>query len=60
MSIYFSCYFQAKDFRKFWGERCDLRRFPDSSIREAVVWKGNNMANKRAILGKVVRYILQK
>lgn len=29
---------EAKEFRKFWGERSELRRFKDGRICESVVW----------------------
>jgi U3 small nucleolar RNA-associated protein 22 len=28
-------------FRLFWGNKCELRRFQDGSIVEAVVWDAN-------------------
>ncbi|KAF2664907.1 Nrap protein [Microthyrium microscopicum] len=30
---------EAEQFRKFWGEKAELRRFKDGSIRESLVWK---------------------
>lgn len=29
----------AAAFRQLWGERAELRRFQDGSIREAVAWQ---------------------
>jgi len=29
---------EAKDFREFWGERSELRRFQDGVVKEVVVW----------------------
>ncbi|VDM94980.1 unnamed protein product [Thelazia callipaeda] len=34
---------EAVHFREFWGEVCELRRFPDNSICEAVVWNAPNV-----------------
>lgn len=29
----------VSDFRRFWGDKCELRRFKDGSIVEALVWE---------------------
>ncbi|XP_015788295.1 nucleolar protein 6 [Tetranychus urticae] len=51
---------EANEFREFWGEKSELRRFQEGSIRETVFWKCDTAADKRAIIGKIVKYILQK
>ncbi|KAL8243927.1 hypothetical protein R6Q59_010185 [Mikania micrantha] len=33
---------EANDFRKFWGEKSELRRFRDGSITETLVWSSNS------------------
>uniref|UniRef100_A0A158Q7J7 Nucleolar protein 6 n=1 Tax=Elaeophora elaphi TaxID=1147741 RepID=A0A158Q7J7_9BILA len=33
----------AVHFRQFWGNICELRKFPDNAICEAVVWDSNNV-----------------
>jgi len=33
----------AADFRQFWGDRSELRRFQDGVVREVVVWGGDNI-----------------
>ncbi|KAM3720026.1 Nucleolar protein [Dirofilaria immitis] len=33
----------AVHFRQFWGDICELRRFPDNAICEAVVWDSSNV-----------------
>ncbi|KAL3993759.1 Nrap family protein, partial [Acanthocheilonema viteae] len=33
----------AVHFRQFWGDICELRKFPDNAICEAVVWGSNNV-----------------
>ncbi|XP_055354157.1 nucleolar protein 6-like [Paramacrobiotus metropolitanus] len=53
---------EAEGFRGFWGTACQLRRFPDGSLREAVVWPcgtGTRM-EKRTVCGKIVRTVLQR
>lgn len=43
--------FESEAFRMFWGPRCELRRFQDGSIVDAVVWEGNHLFyNKSAVL----------
>ena len=34
---------EAADFRAWWGDRAELRRFPDGAVREAVVWGGEGL-----------------
>ncbi|VDK78472.1 unnamed protein product [Onchocerca ochengi] len=34
----------AVHFRQFWGDICELRKFPDNAICEAVVWGSSNVA----------------
>lgn len=54
---------EAKEFREFWGEKAELRRFQDGAINEAVVWEGcgqEGMAAKRTICHQIIRYLLQK
>ncbi|CAG9533984.1 unnamed protein product [Cercopithifilaria johnstoni] len=33
----------AVHFRQFWGDICELRKFPDNAICEAVVWGSSNV-----------------
>nr|CAD7569233.1 unnamed protein product [Timema californicum] len=49
---------EAEKFRDFWGPKSELRRFPDSSICEAVVWGVTTLADKRMVCGQVVEYLL--
>ncbi|XP_034171311.2 nucleolar protein 6 Mat89Ba [Osmia lignaria lignaria] len=52
---------EANEFRKFWGDKSELRRFQDGSIREAVVWsKGKTLSGKRLICKKIVIFLLTK
>lgn len=50
---------QAADFRQFWGEKSELRRFQDGAICEAVVWQASTLAQKRLIPEHIVRHLLQ-
>ena len=40
-------------FRRFWGERSELRRFQDGAVKEVVVW-GNQ---KDAVIGDIARAV---
>lgn len=48
----------AKDFREFWGDKCELRRFKDGSILESIVWQADTPLARGAIVGQILRYIL--
>ncbi|XP_061392483.1 nucleolar protein 6 [Musca vetustissima] len=51
----------AAEFRAFWGEKAQLRRFQDGTITESVVWANANddLAKKRLIVRSIVLYLLQ-
>ncbi|KAH8418447.1 hypothetical protein KR009_004270, partial [Drosophila setifemur] len=51
----------AADFRRFWGEKSNLRRFQDGSITEAVVWGAAQDApsKKRLIVRQIVLHLLE-
>ncbi|XP_074649988.1 nucleolar protein 6-like [Tubulanus polymorphus] len=49
---------EAAEFRAFWGEKSDLRRFQDSSICEAVVWPSKTIAERRTVVKRIVEYII--
>jgi len=46
-------------FRAFWGEKSELRRFKDSSIKEAAVWEMFSK-ERHLIVGEICRYALVK
>ncbi|KAA8898820.1 Nrap protein [Sphaerosporella brunnea] len=46
---------KAAAFRKFWGSKAELRRFPDGSIIESVTWPAKS---KTPVYQQIVRYIL--
>ncbi|XP_078407472.1 nucleolar protein 6 [Cetorhinus maximus] len=50
---------EAAEFRDFWGENSELRRFQDGSICEAVLWQGDNMCDCRLIPGQIIKHLLQ-
>uniref|UniRef100_A0A4W3I5E7 Nucleolar protein 6 n=1 Tax=Callorhinchus milii TaxID=7868 RepID=A0A4W3I5E7_CALMI len=50
---------EAAEFRNFWGERSELRRFQDGSICEAVLWKGDNACDRRLIPEQIIAHLLQ-
>lgn len=55
-------FFQAEEFRKFWGDKSELRRFQDGSISEAVVWlseKDITLSQRRVINRLITEYLLQ-
>lgn len=43
-------------FRRFWGEKAELRRFRDGTILESLVW--NNLGPKRTIVDSIVSHVL--
>lgn len=46
---------EAISFRKFWGEKAELRRFKDGSILESLVWDAQST---RPIFEQIVRYLV--
>lgn len=40
---------QAAEFREFWGEKAELRRFKDGSISEALVWSSSTSVTLQII-----------
>ncbi|KAF2130024.1 Nrap protein [Dothidotthia symphoricarpi CBS 119687] len=47
---------EAAAFRKFWGDKSELRRFKDGSILESVVWS----AKDKSVVEQIVRYCLKQ
>jgi U3 small nucleolar RNA-associated protein 22 len=45
----------SAEFRKFWGDKAELRRFRDGSITESLVWSEETPA-----IQQIVSYILQR
>lgn len=48
---------EAAAFRKFWGEKAELRRFKDGSILESLVW-ASPLESGQPVLEQVIRYLL--
>lgn len=50
---------EAKEFRSFWSEKSQLRRFKDGDVCEAVVWSDSKVAisKKRCIVRDIVHYV---
>ncbi|RWS28285.1 nucleolar protein 6-like protein [Leptotrombidium deliense] len=51
---------EAEDFKLYWEELSELRRFQDGEVCEAVYWKASNINEKRHIFRTALRHILQK
>ena len=49
---------EAASFRKFWGEKSELRRFKDGSILETTVWSAKDPS--LSVLEQIVVHILSK
>ncbi|RPA72847.1 Nrap protein [Ascobolus immersus RN42] len=49
---------EAAVFRKFWGEKSELRRFKDGSILESLVWDIKDSRNP--VINQIVRYLIGK
>ena len=49
---------EAASFRKFWGEKSELRRFRDGSILETTVWSAKNPSS--SVVEQIVLYVLSK
>jgi U3 small nucleolar RNA-associated protein 22 len=48
----------CEEFRSFWGDKSELRRFKDGAIQESVVWEADAPAARASIVGQVVSYLL--
>lgn len=48
----------ATAFRKFWGEKAELRRFKDGSIIESLIWTEKDQA--RTFLQQIVFYVIER
>jgi U3 small nucleolar RNA-associated protein 22 len=50
---------EAREFRNFWGDKSELRRFQDSTICEAVYFESNTIAEKRVVYSKIIKHIMK-
>ena len=46
----------ASAFRKFWGEKAELRRFKDGSILESLIW--SERSGQKSILQQIVGFVV--
>ena len=51
---------RARQFRDFWGDRAELRRFKDGSITESVVWDVKSADERTHIPSMIVKHLLQR
>lgn len=49
---------EADEFRQFWGKLASNRRFRDGSAKVAIYFKTRTIQEKRAIVKKILQYIL--
>jgi U3 small nucleolar RNA-associated protein 22 len=47
---------EAASFRKFWGEKAELRRFKDGSILESLVWSQKDP--ERPVIHQIIEYLV--
>ncbi|OBZ77304.1 Nucleolar protein 6 [Grifola frondosa] len=50
----------AGQFRDFWGDKAELRRFKDGSITESVVWEVTNLDERAHVPCAIMRYLLKR
>ncbi|CAH2087303.1 unnamed protein product [Euphydryas editha] len=50
---------EAEEFRAFWGDKSELRRFQDGSITEACVWSAHCWADRREICRQLLDHLLR-
>merc|ERR1719239_653369 len=52
---------EAKEFRDFWGDKSEMRRFKDGTIHEAVLWCASSLqSERRMVCERIVKYILYR
>lgn len=50
---------EAAQFRKFWGDKAELRRFRDGSILETVIWPAKDESGN-TVIRQVLSFILER
>ncbi|XP_061342356.1 uncharacterized protein LOC133288574 isoform X3 [Gastrolobium bilobum] len=50
---------EALEFRKFWGEKAELRRFKDGRIAESTVWESEQWA-RHLVLKRIAEHVLSQ
>jgi len=51
---------EAAEFRQFWGDLSEIRRFKDTSILEAVYWDCTTSMDKRNVVTQICQYVLKR
>jgi U3 small nucleolar RNA-associated protein 22 len=54
---------EGTEFRKFWGEKSELRRFKDGSVSEAVVWREDEdklFEVPQSVVPQILRHLLKQ
>lgn len=51
---------KSKEFREFWGDKSELRRFHDSTICEAVYFEAENLSQKRQIFAQILKHTFSR
>lgn len=51
---------RTRQFREFWGDKAELRRFKDGSIAESVVWDVKNADERARIPAMIMRHLLAR
>lgn len=49
---------EAEEFRAFWGDKSELRRFQDGAITETLVWAGETAADRRTVVKQIIDYLI--
>ncbi|XP_045501152.1 nucleolar protein 6 [Colias croceus] len=50
---------EAEQFRLFWGDKSELRRFQDGTHTEACVWSAHTPAQRRNVSTQIVDYLMR-
>lgn len=50
----------AEQFREFWGDKAELRRFKDGRILESVVWDIKTSDERAHVPSMIIRYLLER
>ncbi|CAB3244187.1 unnamed protein product [Arctia plantaginis] len=50
---------EAEQFRVFWGDKSELRRFQDGSITETCVWEGETLTERRTVTRQIIDYLMK-
>ena len=48
----------ASSFRKFWGEKAELRRFKDGSILESLIW--SSAGTEGNVVQQIIQYVIRR